>query len=136
MLVIAACVALVLLGVQIVVHQGGAREEATLGWPSYIGASLVAGVAAGVLAAGAGGRLMMRVLAATSPDAHGSFTEAGERIGEITVGGTLGFIFFTGLPAGLLSGALYALVAPVREWYWPTASDQNGLLELHFPIEG
>jgi hypothetical protein len=113
MLVIAACVALVLLGVQIVVHQGGAREEATLGWPSYIGASLVAGVAAGVLAAGAGGRLMMRVLAATSPDAHGSFTEAGERIGEITVGGTLGFIFFTGLPAGLLSGALHALVAPV-----------------------
>ena len=113
MLVIAVCVALVLLGVQIVVHQGGAREEATPSWPIYAGASLVAGVAAGALAAGAGGRLMMRLLAATSPDAHGSFTEAGEKVGEITVGGTLGFIFFTGVPAGLVSGALYALVAPV-----------------------
>jgi hypothetical protein len=113
MLVIAACVALVLLGVQIVVHQGGAREQPPLGWPSYIGASLAAGVAAGVLAAGAGGRLIMRLLAATSPDAHGSLTEAGEKIGEITIGGTLGFIFFAGVPAGVLSGALYALVAPV-----------------------
>ena len=113
MLVVVACVALVLLGVQIVVHQGGAREEPVLGWPSYIGASLAAGVAAGVLAAGAGGRLVMRLLAATSPDAHGSLTEAGEKIGEITIGGTLGFIFFTGVPAGFLSGALYALVAPV-----------------------
>jgi hypothetical protein len=113
MLVIVACVALVLLGVQIVVRQGGTRERAAPRWPSYIGASLVAGVAAGVLAAGAGGRLMMRLLAATSPDADGSFTEAGEKIGEITVGGTLGFIFFTGVPAGVVSGALYALVAPV-----------------------
>src|SRR5688500_18331910 len=104
MLVIAACVALVLLGVQIVVHYGGAPERTTPGWPSYIGASLVAGVAAGVLAAGAGGRLVMRLLAATSPDVHGSLTEAGEKIGEITVGGTLALILFAGVPAGVLSG--------------------------------
>lgn len=113
MAVIAACVALVLLGVQLVVHRGGAREEETLPLASYIGASIAAGVAAGVLAAGAGGRLIMRLLAVTSPDVHGSLTEAGEKVGEITVGGTLGFIFFAGVPAGLLSGALYALVAPV-----------------------
>lgn len=112
MLVVIGCVALVLLGVQIVLHEG-AQERTTPGWPSYVGASLVAGAAAGVLAAGAGGRLMMRLLAETSPDAQGSLTEAGEKIGEITIGGTLGFIFFAGLPAGLLSGALYALVAPV-----------------------
>jgi uncharacterized membrane protein (UPF0136 family) len=113
MLVTAACVALVLLGVQIVVHQGGARGDASPSWPIYIGASLVAGVTAGVLAAGAGGRLMMRLRAATSPDAHGSLTEAGEKIGEITIGGTLGFILFAGVPAGLVAGALYALVAPL-----------------------
>ena len=113
MLVVVACVALVLLGVQIVVHHGGTREQPALGWPTYIGASLVAGVAAGVLAAGAGGRLMMRLLAATSPDVQGSLTEAGEKVGEITVGGTLGFTFFAGVPAGVLSGALYALVAPL-----------------------
>jgi hypothetical protein len=113
MLVVVACAALVLLGVQIVVHQGGAREQPALGWPSYVGASLAAGVAAGVLAAGAGGRLVMRLLAVTSPDAHGSLTEAGEKIGEITIGGTLAFFLFAGIPAGVLSGVLYALVAPV-----------------------
>jgi hypothetical protein len=113
MLVIVACVALVLLGVQIVVHGGRSSDEAVQSWPVYIGASLVAGVAAGVLAAGAGGRLMMRLLALTSQDAHGSFTEAGEKIGEITVGGTLGFIFFSGIPAGMLAGALYAIVGPL-----------------------
>jgi hypothetical protein len=113
MLVIVACVALVLLGVQIVLHGGRASDEAATSWPVYIGASLVAGVAAGVLAAGAGGRLVMRLLALTSQDAHGSFTEAGEKIGEITIGGTLGFIFFSGVPAGLLAGALYALIGPL-----------------------
>jgi hypothetical protein len=113
MLVIAACVALVLLGVQIVMHQGGASDEPAPSWPVYIGASIVAGVMAGVLAAGAGGRLVMRLLAATSPDAHGSLTEAGEKIGEITIGGTLAFILFAGVPAGLLAGALYALVGPL-----------------------
>jgi hypothetical protein len=66
-----------------------------------------------VLAAGAGGRLVMRLLAATSPDVHGSLTEAGETIGEITVDGTFALFLFAGLPAGLLSGALYALVGPV-----------------------
>ena len=55
----------------------------------------------------------MRLLALTSPAAEGSFTEAGEIIGEITFAGTVGFILFTGLAAGLLSAVLYALVRPV-----------------------
>ena len=113
MLVIAACVALVLLGVQIVLHQGGARDEPAPSWPVYVGASLVAGVTSGVLAAGAGGRLVMRLLAATSPDVHGSLTEAGEKIGEITIGGTLAFFLFAGIPAGLVAGVMYALVGPL-----------------------
>ena len=76
------------------------------------GGALAAGLVAGLLAAGAGGRLVMRLLALTSPEAEGSFTEAAEVVGEITFGGTLGFILFVGVPAGLLSGALYALLRP------------------------
>ena len=68
---------------------------------------------AGVIAAGAGGRLVMRLLAITSPDAAGSVTEAGETVGQISVDGTLGFIVFAGVPAGLLSGVVYALVRPL-----------------------
>jgi hypothetical protein len=113
MLVIAACAALVAVGVAIVVRRGGAREGRPMAWPRYIAGSLAAGLASGVLAAGAGGRLVMRLLAETSPDARGSLTEAGETIGEITVDGTLALFLFAGVPAGLLSGALYALVGPL-----------------------
>jgi hypothetical protein len=101
------------VGVVIVVRRGGAREEKPMGWPRYIGASLAAGLAAGVLAAGAGGRLVMRLLGATSEDVHGSLTEAGETVGEITVDGTLALFLFAGVPAGLLSGALCAMVGPL-----------------------
>ena len=63
-------------------------------------------LARGVLAAGAGGRLLMRLLAVTSPDADGQITEAGAEIGEITVGGTLAFVAFAGVAAGALAAAL------------------------------
>ena len=118
MLVIAACVALVVLGVVLVVRWGGLRpREASrtmaFWWLRYLGVALAAGLTAGVLAAGAGGRLAMRLLALTSPEAKGSFTDAAEIVGEITAGGTLGFIVFAGLPAGFVSAVLYALVRPV-----------------------
>src|SRR5262245_24149304 len=115
MLVIAVCLALVALGIAIVVRRGGGapEDEPRMGWLHYVAVSVGAGLAAGLLAAGAGGRLTMRLLGATSPDVHGLSTEAGETIGEITVGGTLAFLVFVGLLAGFLSGALYALLAPV-----------------------
>jgi hypothetical protein len=69
-------------------------------------------VVAGVLVAGAGGRLVMRLLALTSPNVEGSLTEAGETVGDISLDGTLGLILFGGVPAGLLSGLLYVLVRP------------------------
>ena len=114
MAVIAGCIALVLAGAAMIVRWGGAPPRpATDGPLRYAGVALAAGVVAGLLAAGAGGRLVMRLLALTSPAAEGSFTEAGEIIGEITFAGTVGFILFTGLAAGLLSAVLYALVRPV-----------------------
>ena len=109
MFVIAACVALALTGVAIVVRWGGESEPRAVALPRQLAVAVAGGLLAGVLAAGAGGRLVMRLLAVTSPEAKGSITEASEIVGEITVGGTLGFIVFTGLGAGLLSGDLYAL---------------------------
>ena len=114
MLVIAACAALVALGIALVVWRGGGQEERPeISFPRYVAVCLGAGVASGILAAGAGGRLVMRLLGATSPDVHGLTTEAGETIGEITAGGTAALIVFAGIPAGVLSGALYAVLAPV-----------------------
>jgi hypothetical protein len=64
---------------------------------------------AGVVAAGAGGRLVMRLLALSSPQSHGAITEGSARIGEITLGGTISFIAFVGVAAGALSALLYVL---------------------------
>ena len=110
--VIAACAALVLVGVVIVARSGGRTSSPGRLSVRDAGVAVAAGLVAGVLAAGAGGRLVMRLLAATSPEATGSFTEADEIVGSTSVDGTLALILFAGLPAGLLSGLLYAVVRP------------------------
>ena len=66
--------------------------------------ALIAGCVAELLVAGAGSRLVMRLLALTSRDVEGSFTEADEVVGDISLDGTLALIVFGGLPAGLLTG--------------------------------
>jgi hypothetical protein len=80
----------------------------------YMTLAISAGVGAGILAAGAGGRLAMRLLAVTAgPTAQGRITEADQVVGRISAEGTLGFIVFTGLFFGATSGAAYLLL---RRW--------------------
>jgi hypothetical protein len=56
----------------------------------------------------------MRLLAVTAGDrAQGRITEADEVVGEITVGGTIGFVVFGGLFAGLVCAVIYTLS---RKW--------------------
>ena len=112
MLIIAICAAVAAAGLVLVArHTRAAPPALPLG--RYVLVCLGAGLGAGLIAAGAGGRLVMRLLAITSPDAHGAITEAEATIGEITLGGTIGFVLFVGLPAGALAGVLYALAGPV-----------------------
>jgi hypothetical protein len=78
-------------------------------WYGYL--VVVAGLIAGVLGAGAGGRLIMRLLALTSPpSADGQITEALEVVGEISVSGTLALFTFGGALTGVLAAALYVLL--------------------------
>jgi len=79
----------------------------------YIFAGGLAGVVAGVLFLGAGSRLVMRISALLNRDDRGILTENGNRIGELTVGGTLGLLLFVGLVGGLVAGTLWVIV---REW--------------------
>jgi hypothetical protein len=121
--VIVVCAALVTAGVVLVVRWGAGAPERTSAdaarrapAPPFarlarqFAVMFAAGTAAGVLAAGAGGRLVMRLLAVTSPDAHGRITEADATIGDITVGGTISVLLFGGVIAGVLSALLYVLV--------------------------
>src|SRR5688572_9179462 len=92
-----------------------------------LGGMLVGALIAGVLTIGAGGRLMMRVLAATSPDkVQGLQTEAEEVIGEVNVTGTLFLVLALGIGSGLLGLAIFA---SLRRWL-PQRSMLAGLVGL------
>ena len=93
--------------------------------------ALTAGFVAGLLVVGFGGRLVMRVLAATSgTGAQGRFTDAGERVGEITLGGSIGFFIFAGLLIPLASSIVFIplrRILPRTSWI---AGSLFGLLLL------
>jgi hypothetical protein len=84
-------------------------------WYATVG--ITAGVSSGIVMFGAGGRLAMRLLAVTAgPAAQGRLTEAGETVGEITLGGTLGFMAFFGILIGTFFGLVYMVI---RRWLPP-----------------
>lgn len=76
-------------------------------------------VGAGVLVLGVGGRLVMLLSRLLHPDAVGRLTENGNRVGDVTLGGTFGLLVFGGLASGLAAGVVWALTAewvPRRWW--------------------
>jgi hypothetical protein len=129
MVVMAVCGLLLLVGVVCVVVWGdatvrqpefddtegrGSAASAARRYIWYLAVAVISGVGAGVLIAGAGGRLVMRLLAATAGDeAQGQATEADEIVGRISAGGTVTVIATGALIFGLATGILYMLV---RRW--------------------
>ena len=86
-------------------------EEAARRFAWYAALGLAAGVIAGILVIGAGGRLAMRLLAATAGDgAQGRITEADEIVGRISVDGTIGFILFNGIFGGIVFSGPYLIL--------------------------
>ncbi len=71
----------------------------------------MSGVVAGIVVGGLGGRLVMRIAAFLHPDAVGALTENGNRIGDITLGGTLALTLF-GLISCAMAGAIWVIVSP------------------------
>jgi hypothetical protein len=70
----------------------------------------LAGLVVGIVVAGIGGRLVMRLAALLVPGADGAVTENGNRIGDITLEGTLALIIFIGLFFGVAVGALWVTI--------------------------
>ena len=92
---------------------------------SRAGGMLLGAFLAGVLTIGAGGRLMMRVLAATSSDdVQGLRTEADEIVGEVSVGGSMFLIVVVGIGAAVVGLALFSAL---RRWL-PDRSLAAGLV--------
>lgn len=82
-------------------------------WLRAFAGCLAAGLIVGIAVAGVGSRLVMRLLAVADPEADGVFTENGNRVGEITLGGTLALVGFTGIFSGIAAGVI---VFGVRRW--------------------
>lgn len=97
--------------------------EAVRRYVWYVALALGAGIVSGIVMIGAGGRLAMRLLAATAGEAaQGRITEADEIVGRITVDGTLGFVIFIGILGGIATGALFVLIhrwLPAGRWRGP-----------------
>jgi vacuolar-type H+-ATPase subunit I/STV1 len=71
----------------------------------------ITGAIVGLVVAGIGGRVAMRLAALAVPDAVGAFTENGNRIGEVTLGGSIGLGVF-GLVAGLFVAPIWVVISP------------------------
>ena len=71
----------------------------------------LAGLLTGILVAGVGGRVVMRLAALLVPEAAGQFTENGNRIGEITAGGSFALIL-VGVFFGLAGAVVWVVVSP------------------------
>jgi hypothetical protein len=100
----------------------GERLSVTTG---RVGGMLIGAIVAGVLTIGAGLRLMMRVLAATSADdVQGRLTEADEVIGKVSFGGSMFLIVIVGVGAALVGLALFSTL---RRWL-PDRSLAAGLV--------
>ncbi len=90
----------------------------------------VAGLIAGVLVAGVGGRIVMRLAALLVPEAAGRFTENGNRIGDITLGGTFALILFIGLFVGVVGGTVWVTVRP----WLPESAGLRALISIPIAI--
>jgi hypothetical protein len=85
----------------------------------------IAGAVAGVLVAGIGGRLVMRLAALAVPSSAGRFTENGNLIGNITLDGSVGLVLL-----GLFFGAFAAIVWVVVLPWLPGRGVPRALLAM------
>ena len=88
----------------------------------HVGTASLSGVIAGVVVGGVLGRVVMRISGFTAgPALVGVTTSNGNRVGDITFGGTLALVIFVGLSTGLVGGLVYAVLEPwlrrLRPWH-------------------
>jgi hypothetical protein len=87
----------------------------------HVGLATLAGIIAGGIVGGVGGRIAMRVTGfVAGPPLVGVTTTNGNRVGDITIDGTIG-VLLVGVSLGLLGALVYAAVEPwlrrLRPWH-------------------
>ena len=93
--------------------RGALKASQIQGVGRELGVGSLAGMLVGVVVGGIGARVAMRLIGImTAPSFIGTQTANGNRVGDITLSGTLELVVFDGAIAGALGGALYAVVRP------------------------
>ncbi|MET4096059.1 hypothetical protein [Arthrobacter sp. UYCu712] len=140
LMIVVACTLLLVIGAGLVVTFGNrpvrmpavlARHATGLQTPTgpfrrylwWANVATIAAIASAFLVAWPGGRVVMRILALTSPaSAQGRVTEAQAIVGIPTLEGTLALLIFAGLPAGFAAAFIYVLIRrwlPAGRWAGP-----------------
>ena len=92
-------------------------ESAIVSLVRHAAVAGIAGVISGVIVGGLGGRVVMRLSAIAGPDRlTGIPTSNGNRIGDITVGGTLELVILVGIFSGAFGAIAYLITEPWLEW--------------------
>jgi hypothetical protein len=89
------------------------RFEALVSVLRDIARGALAGIIVGVVVLGPGSRIVMRLTAILDPAAVGRHTENGNRIGDITIEGTVVLLIFGGLLIGVASSVVWVAI---QEW--------------------
>jgi hypothetical protein len=89
----------------------------------------VTGLIVGLVGIGIGGRIVMRLAALLVPGSEGAFTENGNRIGSITLGGSLGLVIL-----GLFLGAMVATIWVVISPWIPGVGLRRALLAMPIAV--
>ena len=76
-----------------------------------LGAAGTTGLIAGVIGGGIGGRIVMRI-SAIAADSDGLLTEGGNRVGDVTVGGSIAVMIFAGAVPGVFGGFVLFATRP------------------------
>ena len=104
----------------------GTRPAALAFWRT-LAAGAVGGGLVGLLVGGVGGRLLMRLLAVTSPEsAQGRLTDDIQPVGQISIAGTVN-LFVTTIALGAIAGLVYLWVRRVLP---PPRRGRAGLFAL------
>ena len=89
----------------------------------------ITGLIVGLIGIGIGGRVVMRLAALLVPGSDGAFTENGNRIGSITLGGSLGLVIL-----GLFLGAMVATIWVVISPWIPGTGLRRALLAMPIAV--
>jgi hypothetical protein len=89
----------------------------------------ITGLIVGLVGIGIGGRIVMRLAALLVPGSEGAFTENGNRIGSITLGGSVGLVIL-----GLMLGAMVATIWVVISPWIPGVGLRRALLAMPIAV--